>query len=128
MDRGHPVRPLAWMGRSREDISAFPAPVRLKFGYALYLAQSGDKHESAKPLRGFGGAGVLEIVSDHDGDTFRAVYTVRFAKRVYVLHAFQKRSKSGIATPRKEMDLIMARLRRAREEHEQWINQPGNNR
>ena len=83
-------------------------------GFALYQAQTGGKHVNAKPLQGFG-AGVLEIVSDHRGDTFRAVYTVRLAGRVYVLHAFQKKSKTGIATPKAEMELVRRRLKRAME-------------
>ena len=80
----------------------------------------GGKHEDAKPLRGFGGASVLEIVEDHDGDTYRAVYTVRFAEIVYVLHAFQKKSKKGIATPPHEIDKVKARLKRAEEEYQAW--------
>src|SRR5476651_1497741 len=80
-------------------------------GYALYVAQLGGKHRDAKPLKGFGGAGVVEIVADHQGDTFRAVYTVRFAAAVYVLHVFQKKAKKGRATPRFEMKLIEQRLR-----------------
>jgi phage-related protein len=82
-------------------------------GYALYVAQLGDKHRDAKPLRGFGSAGVLEIVSDHQGDTFRCIYTVRIAGSVYVLHAFQKKSKIGHETPKAEIDLIKRRLRDA---------------
>ena len=90
-------------------------------GYALYLAQCGDKHLDAKPLRGFGGgAGVLEVVADHDGDTYRAVYTVRFADAVYVLHAFQKKSKRGIATPKREIERIRQRLQQAQEHYQQW--------
>ena len=86
-------------------------------GYALYIAQRGGKHADAKPLHGFGGAGVLEVVEDHAGDTYRAVYTVRFAGCVYVLHALQKNSKNGIRTPRHEIELIRARLKRAAEVH-----------
>lgn len=86
-------------------------------GYALHLAQLGEKSPAAKPLKGFGGAGVLEIVDDHDGDTFRAVYTVRFGDSVYVLHAFQKKSKSGIATPAKEMETVRERLKLAEAHH-----------
>ena len=82
-------------------------------GYALYVAQLGDKHRDAKPLRGFGGASVLEIVSDHEGDTFRCIYTVRIAGAVYVLHAFQKKSRSGRETPKTEIELIKRRLRDA---------------
>lgn len=92
-------------------------------GYALYLAQMDNKHLDAKPLKGFGGAGVLEIVADHDGDTFRAVYTVRFANAVYALHAFQKKSRRGIATPKREVERIRQRLRRAQEHYEAWRRQ-----
>lgn len=88
-----------------------PADVQDTFGYALHLAQAGDKHSQAKPLKGFGGAGVLEVVEDHQGDTYRAVYTVRYASAVYVLHCFQKKSTSGIATPKPDMDLIQTRLK-----------------
>lgn len=88
-------------------------------GFALYLAQTGEKHLAAKPLKGFGGAGVLEVVEDHDGDTFRAVYTVKFASAVYVLHAFQKKSKSGIKTPQTDIDLIKQRLKFAEQMHKQ---------
>lgn len=114
-------KPVRWIGGSRDDLRAFPEPVRLRIGGALWEAQIGRKARWAKPLRGFGGAGVLEIVEDHDGDTYRAVYTVRFAGVVYVLHAFQKKSKSGIATPAREIALIEQRLKRAREDHEQWL-------
>jgi phage-related protein len=86
------------------------------------VAQQGGKHPDAKPLKGFAGAGVLEIIEDHDGDTYRAVYTVRLAGRVYVLHGFQKKSKSGIATPKAEVNLIKTRLKRAEEEHRAWLN------
>jgi phage-related protein len=88
-----------------------PADVQDTFGYALHLAQAGDRHSQAKPLKGFGGAGVLEVVEDHQGDTYRAVYTVRYASAVYVLHCFQKKSISGIATPKPDLDLIRARLK-----------------
>ena len=87
-------------------------------GFAVFQAQCGGKHIAAKPLKGFKGSGVLEAVDDFDGDTYRAVYTVRFADAVYVLHAFQKKSKKGIATPRRDVDLIAARLRMAEEIHE----------
>ena len=111
-------KPVRWIGSSREDVRAFPEPVRLRVGSALWEAQLGRKAAWAKPLRGFG---VLEVVDDHDGDTYRAVYTVRFAGVIYVLHAFQKKSKSGIATPRHEIALIEQRLKRAREDHAQWL-------
>lgn len=90
-------------------------------GFALYQAQLGGKHIHAKPLRGFGGASVLEVVENHDGDTFRAVYTVRFPNAVYVLHAFQKKSRRGIKTPKKEVELVTARLKDAEEDYKQWI-------
>ena len=111
------VKPVSWIGSSYKDFRAFPDPVQDAMGYALYQAQIGEKHGSAKPLKGFGGAGVLEIVADHVGDTFRAVYTVKFATAIYVLHAFQKKSKRGIETPKRELDLVRARLKCAEELH-----------
>ena len=83
------------------------------FGFALHLAQAGKKHDQAKPMKGFGGAGVLEVVEDHLGDTYRAVYTVKIADAVYVLHCFQKKSKQGIETPKHDLDLIRERLKAA---------------
>jgi phage-related protein len=115
------IRPVAWLGSSKADLSVFPDEVKDSIGFALYVAQQGGKHRTAKPLRGFGGAGILDIVDDFDGDTYRAVYTVRFAGRVYVLHVFQKKSKSGIKTPKAELNLIQSRLRRAEEEHRAWM-------
>ena len=121
MTFGSPLpKPVRWVGSSKEDLSDFPAEVRQRIGGALWEAQIGRKALYAKPLRGFGGAGVLEIVDDFDGNTFRAVYTLRFAKAVYVLHAFQKKSKHGIATTKTELDLIARRLKRAREDYQQW--------
>jgi len=114
-------KPVRWVGSSKEDLSGFPEDVRRRVGGALWEAQIGRKASYAKPLKGFVGAGVLEIVDDFDGDTFRAVYTVRFANLVYVLHAFQKKSKRGIATPKAEFDLIDRRLRQAREDYKQWL-------
>ena len=114
-------KPVLWVGSSKEDLSGFPAEVRRRIGGAIWEAQIGRKAPYAKPLRGFGGAGVLEIVDDFDGDTFRAIYTVRFAKAVYVLHAFKKKSKRGLATPKVELGLIEQRLKRAREDYEQWL-------
>lgn len=105
------TKPVFWLGRSQQALAEFPVRVRGEIGYALWLAQLGDKHVSAKPLQGFGGAGVLEVVADDDGDTYRAVYTVRFADAVYVLHVFQKKSRRGIATPKPDLDLIRVRLR-----------------
>ncbi len=115
------IKPVAWIGSSKADLSRFPEDVKDAMGFALYVAQQGGKHRDAKPLRGFGGAGILEIVDDFDGDTFRAIYTVQFAGRVYVLHAFQKKSKSGIKTPKAEINLIQSRLKRAEEEHNAWM-------
>src|ERR1043166_256180 len=106
-------KPLRWIGSSRRDLGAFPESVKSRMGYALYVAQQGGKHRNAKPLKGFGGAGVVEVVTDFDGDTFRAVYTVRLAGAVYVLHAFQKKSKAGRATPKMELKLIEKRLKEA---------------
>ena len=108
-----PIKPVSWIGASYKDFRAFPDSVQDMMGYALYRAQIGAKHESAKPLKGFGGAGVLEIVADHVGDTFRAVYTVKFATAIYVLHAFQKKSKAGIKTPTEDLELIRRRLKAA---------------
>ena len=119
-------KPVRWIGSSREDLRAFPADVRNRVGGALWDAQIGRKAPFAKPLRGFGGAGVLEVVDDFDGDTYRAVYTVRFAGVVYVLHAFQKKSKRGIATPKSELDLIERRLKRANEDYRQWRSEHRN--
>ena len=113
-------KPVRWIGRSLQDLRAFPEDVRRRVGVALWEAQLGLKAAYVKPLKGFGDAGVLEIVDDFDGDTYRAVYTVRFAGVVYVLHAFQKKSKKGIATPKAELELIEQRLRRAKEDYEQW--------
>lgn len=115
-------KPLIWIGDSIEIVRGFPDAVKSDFGVALFQAQLGGKHALSKPLRGFG-PGVLEVVSDHRGNTFRAVYTVRLAGRVYVLHAFQKKSKSGIATPKSEINLIVQRLKRAIEIHEAWEKQ-----
>jgi len=114
------AKPVRWIGSSKEDVSNFPEEVRRRMGGALWEAQIGLKAPYAKPLKGFGGAGVLEIVDDFEGDTFRAIYTVRFAKMIYVLHAFQKKSKRGGATPKAELDLIDQRLKRAREDYDQW--------
>ena len=117
---GPPPKPVRWVGSSRDDLRSFPEAVRNRVGGALWEAQLGRKAAYAKPLKGFGGAGVLEVVDDFDGDTYRAVYTVRFAGVIYVLHAFQKKSRRGITTPRQEIRLIEERLQRAREDYEQW--------
>jgi phage-related protein len=104
------LKPLYWMGSSLKDLRASPEDVKDGIGYALELVQKGEKPANAKPLKGFGGASVLEIIEDFDGDTWRAVYTVAIANAVYVLHVFQKKSKKGIATPKKELELIKRRL------------------
>jgi phage-related protein len=118
-----PRKPVVWMGRSRDDLRAFPKAVRIVMAYALLEAQDGRKHPDAKPLRGFEGAGVLEIVDDDDGDTYRGVYTVRFGEAVYVLHVFQKKSTRGIATPKRELDTIRRRLAEAQARHERWARE-----
>jgi phage-related protein len=110
-----PTKPVEWIGSSLKDLRTFPEEVRETIGFALYLAQVGDKHIAAKPLKGFTGASVLEVVEDFDGDTFRAVYSVRFASAVYVLHVFQKKSKSGVKTPKSEIELVRQRLKVAEE-------------
>lgn len=104
-------RPLEWVGSSYKDLMSLPTAVRRTFGFALSLAQVGDRHDAAKVLKGFGGAGVLEVLEDDAGGTYRAVYTVRFPEAVFVLHCFQKKSKRGVATPKEDMDTIHARLK-----------------
>jgi phage-related protein len=106
------LKPVIWVGSSRKDVRAFPEPVQDHMGYALYVAQRGGKHRDTKTLSGFGGTGVVEVVKDFRGDTFRAVY-LRYAGAVYVLHAFQKKSKTGRATPRRDIELVKQRLREA---------------
>jgi phage-related protein len=107
------LKPLQWVGSSKKDLLVMPEDVIDVFGFALHLAQMGKKHDQAKPLKGFGGASVLEVVEDYMGDTYRAVYTVKIADKVYVLHCFQKKSTKGIETPKHEMDLIRERLKAA---------------
>jgi phage-related protein len=109
-------KPVEFIGGCRAALRRLPKPVRAVFGYAILVAQTGEKHEDAKPLKGFSGAGVLEVVEDYDRSTYRAVYTVKFTGVVYVLHAFQKKSKKGAATPKADMALIKERLQIA-EEH-----------
>ena len=99
------TKPVVWIGSTRTDL----------------IAQRGGKHADAKPLRGFGSTGIVEIIEDYAGDTYRAVYTVRLAGRIYVLHVFQKKSKAGIKTPKPEIELIRSRLKRAEEEHARWL-------
>lgn len=111
------LEPLIWIASSRRDLKSFPEAVKDVMGYALYLAQIGRKHETAKALGGFGSASVLEIVEDGAGGTYRGVYTVRFAGVVYVLHCFQKKSRRGIATAKPDLDLIKRRLLIASEDY-----------
>ena len=116
-----PNKPVLWIASSYKDFRSFPDAVQDLMGYALYQAQIGEKHEAAKPLKGFDGAGVLEIVADHVGDTFRSVYTVKFASAIYVLHAFQKKSKIGRKTPQEEIELIRRRLKVAEADYKEQL-------
>ena len=111
------MKALYFVGSSREDIKDFPVDVRQEIGYALFIAQCGGKVASAKPLKGFGGAGVLEVREDDDGDTYRAVYTVKFGDVIYLLHCFQKKSKSGIKTALLDIELVKRRLKVAEEDY-----------
>ena len=114
-------KPVRWVGSSKEDLSGFPEDVRRRVGGALWEAQIGRKAPYVKPLKGFGDASVMEILDDFDGDTYRAVYTIRFIRAIYVLHAFQKKSKRGVATPKADLSLIDRRLKRAKEDYELWL-------
>ena len=117
-DRVEP-KPLVWRGASKSNFMGFPAAVQREMGYALFLAQMGERHPAmAKTLKGFGGGAVVEVKERHDGNAFRAVYTVRYADAVFVLHAFQKKSKTGVATPKSDMDLVRRRLNDLIEERE----------
>jgi phage-related protein len=112
-----PIRPVHWIGSSWKDYTAFPSRVQEECGFALYLAQIGQRPLRAKALKGMG-SGVVELIEVFDGDTFRTVYTVRFKQAVYVVHAFQKKSKTGIKTDQSDIDLIKRRLRDAQEHYE----------
>jgi phage-related protein len=114
-----PLKPLHWIASSLDDLRELPDDVQDTFGYALQRAQEGARHGNAKSLKGFGGAGVLEIVDNHEGNAYRAVYTVKFALAIYVLHVFQKKSKKGIATPASDLDLIRMRLKVAADDYEE---------
>lgn len=114
-----PDKPLFFIASSLRDLTEFPHQVKRVIGFALRQAQQGGRHDDAKPLRGLGG-GVLEVVVDHDTNSFRGVYTVTLEGAVYVLHAFQKKSKAGRKTPKPEMDLVARRLKAAEEHHERW--------
>ena len=116
-----PEKPLFWIAGSKDDLREFPEDVKDVMGFALYQAQKGGKHHTAKPLKGFGGATVLEIVANDRGKTFRGVYTVKFPGAVYVLDAFQKKSKKGVKTPKGDIDRIKKRLKAAEEHYEKWL-------
>ena len=118
-------KPIKWVVSSKRDLDAMPEDVKDVFGHAIDLAQAGGRHQDAKPLSGFGSAGVLGVVEDLRSDTYRAVYTVKFAGWIYVLHCFQKKSKSGIKTPKEDIDLINARLKAAKQDYDTWQNQQG---
>jgi phage-related protein len=110
------LRPLLWIASSKRDFREFPAQVQDDLGFALYLAQTGQHPPSAKPLKGLG-SGMVELVDDFDGDTYRAVYTVRFGDAVYVLHAFKKKSERGVKTPQHDIDLVKRRLKDAEQDY-----------
>jgi phage-related protein len=117
LGKAETLKPVVWVRSSKDDLKKFPRIAQSHLGFALKVAQNGGKHPDAKSMRGFSGASVIEIVEDYDGDTYRAVYTVKFVDAIYVLHAFQKKSKTGIATPKHDLHLIEERLRRAKELH-----------
>ncbi|HVB87372.1 MAG TPA: type II toxin-antitoxin system RelE/ParE family toxin [Candidatus Dormibacteraeota bacterium] len=116
------LKPVRWIGTSLRDLRSFPREVRIDIGHALFTAQEGKTDPAAKPLKGFGGASVLEIVASRHGNAWRAVYTVRFQDAVYVLHVFQKKSTKGIATPTREIDLIKRRLAEAERDYKERQN------
>ncbi|MGH8435075.1 MAG: type II toxin-antitoxin system RelE/ParE family toxin [Pseudomonas sp.] len=117
------LKPVVWVWAALREVRELPAAVQNALGYALYLAQTGERHPHAKTLKGFGGSGVLEIIEDHDGSTYRCVYTVHFAEAIYVLHAFQKKSTRGIATAKHIIALIRARLDQAEALHAERTKQ-----
>jgi phage-related protein len=119
-----PTKPLHWIASSRKDLRGLPLSARRGFGLSLFAVQEGEMPPSAKPLKGFSGAGVLELIEDERGNTYRAVYTVRFSDVVYVLHVFQKKSKHGIATPKHEIDLIHERLKLAQSDYTSRKKEP----
>ena len=116
------LKPVRWIGASLRDLRSFPREVRIDIGHALFAAQEGKTDPAAKPLKGFGGASVLEIIASHHGNAWRAVYTVRFQDAIYVLHVFQKKSTKGIATPTREIDLIKQRLVEAERDYRERQN------
>ena len=118
-------RPLLWVASSKRDYMEFPPQVQDGFGFELFLVQTGQHPPSAKPLRGMG-SGTLELIDNFDGDTYRAVYTVRFSEAVYVLHAFKKKSKRSAKTPQPDIDLIKRRLKVAAEKHVRRFSKEAN--
>ena len=119
------LKPLLWVSSSKSDLQKMPEDVQADFGYGLHLAQLGERPYTAKVLSGFGGASVLELKEDHKGDTFRAVYTVIFTDAIFVLHVFQKKSKSGITTPKKDIELIHSRLKLAEDMYRKFKLEKG---
>ena len=117
------MKNVHWIGATLKNLRAMPDEVRREAGFSIWMAQKGDKATNVVPLVGFGSAKVLEVVIDDDGDTYRAVYTVKFAKAVYVLHVFQKKSKKGTATPKHEIDLVRTRLKTAEKHYKQHYEQ-----
>jgi phage-related protein len=111
------IKEIVWLGSSKKDLISMPATVQCTFGYALHLAQTGDKHNQARSLKGFSSAGILEIVEDWRGNTYRAIYTIRYNSFVYVLHCFQKKSKKDVETPKEDMDIVRKRLKIAEKIH-----------
>lgn len=118
-------KPTIWIGSSLEDLRELPEEVQDEIGYAIHQAQMGEKSHKAKPLKGFAGASVLEIVERDVGETYRAVYTVKLKKAIAVLHIFHKKAKSGIKTPMQEIELIKIRFKLAEEEYERWLEEQG---
>ena len=116
------IKEIFWIGSAKKDLISMPITVQDTFGYALFLAQTGEKHSQAKPLKGFASAGILEIMEDWRGNTYRAVYTIKYHTTIYVLHCFQKKSKNGIATPKTEMDIVKKRLKMAEKLHQEKEN------
>lgn len=115
-------RPVIWIGSSKKDFLKFPSQVRNEMGHALYIAQKGEKHRDAKPLRGFRGGSVVEISIRDEWGTYRTMYTIQFKEAVIVLHAFQKKSTSGIKTPKHEIDLVEQRLKAAQGSYKEWLS------
>ena len=112
-EQEHEIKPIIWIRSSRKDLKEFPSEVQDEIGYALYVAQIGDKHPKAKPLKGF--PGIMQVRSDYASNTYRAVYTTKIGDTIYVLHAFEKKSTRGVETPKREIDRIKRRLKIAQD-------------